>query len=481
MSRLSQLRDDSGQVLVVAALCMVVLIGFVGLAVDIGSIRHEQRRLQNTADAAALAAALEVRVCGATPNCAAMQTAAQNALVENGYTDKISLIADCSSSPGSGLTLMVNNPTCLTDNVIKAIPPALPKPRLNYVETQVSETAPLYFSKIFGFTGFALKAHATAARGLGGPCIYALNPTDPGTLNIGVAVGFQSKCGVVVESKDPNSVYCVVGLAVTAPYVQVSPSGGTASLLCLGNTRVTHAPVPVPADPLAYLPAPAQPTSPCGTGRSGSVYNGSPIPVNLVVPLLANITFNPGVYCGGITITASLLSSITFAPGTYIISDYQGPKDIFGNTPQPTSNGFAITIGALSSIQGKEVMFYNQSSNGIMLTLPGATLGLSSFALSAPTSGQYGGILFWQAKNSTTTGVFLAPALLSSQQLNGIIYEPGATVSYAVNALDTASGYNGIVADKVQYNVPVLSTFSNDFSTLQSGSPLGGDHSELVQ
>ncbi|MEK6399083.1 MAG: pilus assembly protein TadG-related protein, partial [Terriglobus sp.] len=348
MTRRFPFRDDSGQVLVVAALFMVVLIGILGMAVDVGYLRYEQRRLQTAADAAALAGALSVRVCGATPNCAVMQTAVQKALTENGY-GTAALITNCSGTQGSGLTVMVNNPTCLTTNEIPATKTSPALPRLNYVETQVSETAPVYFSRIFGFTGFSLKAKATAARGIGGPCIYALNPSDAGTLNIGVAVGFQSKCGVVVESSNPNSVFCVVGLAVTAPYVQVAPSGGTASLLCLGNTRVTRSPTPVPADPLSYLPAPAQPSAACGSGLTGNVYNGSPKPVNLVLPLLANYTFNPGVYCGGITLTAAVLSSVTFNPGTYIISNYQGPKDLFGNTPAPTSYGFAITVSALSS------------------------------------------------------------------------------------------------------------------------------------
>jgi hypothetical protein len=202
--------------------------------------------------------------------------------------------------------------------------------------------------------------------------------------------------------------------------------------------------------------------------------------VTLVLPLLANYTFNPGVYCGGISITASVLSTVTFNPGTYIISNYQGPP-ILGITPPPSSNGFVITIGALSTIQGQGVTFYNQSNNGFSLTLPSLPLGLSNFAFSAPTSGEYGGILFWQAKDITNTGTFVAPALLSGQQLNGIIYEPGATVSYAVNALDSAGSYNGIVADQLQFNVGVISTFSNDYSTLQSGSPFNGDRSELVQ
>lgn len=479
MRRLSQLRDDSGQVLIIAALCMTALIGFVGLAIDIGSVRYEQRRLQNAADATALAAALEVRVCGGTANCDAMQKAVQNAMIENGYSNA-TFVTDCSTTVGAGVTVMVNNPTCIVQNWVDA---AHTQKRLNYVETQITERAPLRFSSLFGYNKFIIKARAQAARGVGGPCIYALNPTDPGTLNLAVAVGLQAKCGVVVESKDPNSVFCLVGLAVTAPEVQVSPTGGTASLLCLGNTRVKRSAVPIPADPLAYLPAPANANDPCGSGRKGNVYNGSPAAVDL--SLLSNVTLNPGVYCGGISLTAAVLANIKFNPGTYILRD--ATVSVLG-IPF-TQGGFNITVGALTTITGSGVTFYNEgnltnpskSVGGFSLTLPTLPLGLSNFALSAPTSGNYGGILFWQAKNVTNTGTFVAPALLSSQQLNGIIYEPGAMVSYAVAALTTANGYNGIVADKVQYNVPVLSTFSNDFSSLQSGSPLGGDRSVLVQ
>ena len=61
MRSIRHLRDDSGQVLIVVALCMVVLMAFVGIAVDVGSLRYEKRKLQLAADAAALAASLEVK------------------------------------------------------------------------------------------------------------------------------------------------------------------------------------------------------------------------------------------------------------------------------------------------------------------------------------------------------------------------------------------------------------------------------------
>ena len=87
MIKLGQIRtDECGQAAVMTAVCMVAIIGFLGLGIDVGHLRLVKRDLQKAADAAALAAGLELRVCGGTPNCPAMRAAAQNAMVENGLT-----------------------------------------------------------------------------------------------------------------------------------------------------------------------------------------------------------------------------------------------------------------------------------------------------------------------------------------------------------------------------------------------------------
>lgn len=58
MTRFStQFREHRGQTLVWVAIMLVVLMGFVGLAVDGGSLLSERRAMQNAADAAALEAA----------------------------------------------------------------------------------------------------------------------------------------------------------------------------------------------------------------------------------------------------------------------------------------------------------------------------------------------------------------------------------------------------------------------------------------
>lgn len=53
-------KGESGQALILAALLMAVLMGFVALTIDIGLFLQEKRHLQNAADAAALAAVAEL-------------------------------------------------------------------------------------------------------------------------------------------------------------------------------------------------------------------------------------------------------------------------------------------------------------------------------------------------------------------------------------------------------------------------------------
>lgn len=53
-------REQNGQVLVQVALMILVLLLFVGLAVDVGNIYGERRHMQNAADAGALAGAREI-------------------------------------------------------------------------------------------------------------------------------------------------------------------------------------------------------------------------------------------------------------------------------------------------------------------------------------------------------------------------------------------------------------------------------------
>ncbi len=52
--------DEGGQALALVALAMTVLMGFAALALDIASLSYEKAKMQKAADAAALAAAMEI-------------------------------------------------------------------------------------------------------------------------------------------------------------------------------------------------------------------------------------------------------------------------------------------------------------------------------------------------------------------------------------------------------------------------------------
>jgi Flp pilus assembly protein TadG len=454
--------DERGSILVTTSLCMVMFIAILGLAVDCGHFLFVKRNLQGAADAAALAAALEARTCNGTAVCTAMQSAAQGALQENGLSAD-TILTNCSTEAEVGITLTLNNPPC-------AIGSDPNKGKLTYAEAVVSEPVRTYFASLVGLKAVTVKARAEAAHGLGGPCIYALNPTGP-ALTILAGVLVKSRCPIVDESTSRNALTCVVGAFLYAP--RISVSGGSEGLLCLAASKPqTYQATPTPADPLAYLPAPSNANAACGTSTS-SPYSGSSSAVNIL--LGGNVTFNPGVYCGGISITAAIASNIKFNPGTYILKDGPGLLGI-------TSGGLNLTLNLLTSITGNGVTFYNAGSHGSLMVVEPVTgasyLSLSNVSLSAPTSGTYSGILFFQAHGITSDAVFVAN-LINNSKLEGAIYLPDGDVSYGVSALSSA--YNILVAKDIHLNVAVGSVFGDDYSSLEEGSPLNGNNVALVQ
>src|SRR5258705_9760461 len=79
---MKRLKDESGQALIITALCMTCLFGFAALATDVGLMLREKRLLQIAADSAAIAGALELNY-----NLAGVASAAQAASAQNGFTN----------------------------------------------------------------------------------------------------------------------------------------------------------------------------------------------------------------------------------------------------------------------------------------------------------------------------------------------------------------------------------------------------------
>ena len=111
-------KDESGGVLIYTAFASAVMLGFVGLAVDVASWYSAQRDMQSAADAAAMAGVLEL-ARGATTT--EIQTRAKDAAQLNGYV--------------SG-EVTINNPPLAGDYIGNAA----------FVEAVVAQDQPGFFS-----------------------------------------------------------------------------------------------------------------------------------------------------------------------------------------------------------------------------------------------------------------------------------------------------------------------------------------------
>jgi hypothetical protein len=442
----TRLRDESGQALVLAVIMMTAVIGFVGLAVDVGQARLASRQLQTIADAVAVAASQQLTQCGLVTNCAAMATAAKASMVENGIATS-TFVQNCGAASTSGFTLTLNNAPC-------ALGSTTADPHYgntSYVEAVLTRVQPTFFANVLGVPNLTLKARAEAKVASPTACLWALDPTGASSLNIGTLAAVNSPCGIVVESSNPGAINCNLLSSLTASQIQVV--GGVFGALCGISPTPTVITTPNPADPLAYLPVPS--VGGCGL-TTVSPYTGATNQVT--VGLFQTVVFNPGTYCGGISI--GLGATATFMPGTYVLTSSHG------------AGGLSVYLGA--TVTGNGVTFYNYGPSGAVNFSTSLVAGNVNFT--APTSGTYSGILFFQDPGNTTAANLNGATTLNTV-LQGTYYFPTATVNFAFDGFVT---YSILVAKDIYFApltgglglAPTGSNNANLFTSLVNGSPL---------
>lgn len=146
--------DESGQVLVLAAVLMVVLIAFAGFAIDVGHAYLVQRQLQAATDAAALAGALDL------PNSAQAKATAANYGPEPGKRNPL--------RSNDNATIDVQT-KCVTAIVTGCTPT---NGQVNSISVKSTSVVKTVFAKVIGFDSFTVKATATACS----PC--SVKPLD---------------------------------------------------------------------------------------------------------------------------------------------------------------------------------------------------------------------------------------------------------------------------------------------------------------
>jgi Flp pilus assembly protein TadG len=423
-------RDEAGQAIVVVALALVAILGILGLATDMGYLRYMKRQLQTAADAAAMAGASELPYSDVTSGAKADSAA-------NGFTDGT-----------NGATVTVNNPPLSGQHIGDS----------GYVETIVAKATPTFFAKAFGVKTVTLQARAVAHLGNGNNCIFALDPGASAALSVDSFASLSSQCGIVVESASGSGLSCSFLASITATSIGVV--GGVQSFLChLSPTPVTGITVPTPNDPLAYLAKPA--IGSC-TFSSQRTYTSTTSPKSNPTIL------NPGVYCGGMQIQPG--ASVVFNPGVYILTSAGGKGGL------TVDIGTNVTTNTSTSPYG--VMFYNYGPIGaIAFNFTSFSSG-NQVSLSAPTSGAYQGLLFFQDPGNTNAAQIIGSSSYNTA-LQGSYYLPTASVVFAFSG---NVKYDILVADKIRFAYLTFgagsftgSGFSNDYTSLATGSPVRGN------
>jgi hypothetical protein len=397
LSRL--LRCEEGSIMGIVAISSVTFVGLSAMAVDLSYAIVLQSRLQAAADSAALAAVV------ALPDQSTAVSLAQE------YTGKNLAVSQ------NGAVLAANDVIFGNwSNDTRMFVPDPPDDPVNAVEVQLRRSAAngnpvgTFFASIFGIDSLDLSANAIAVANKGElTCLLMLDADaeDALRLDSNADVNIQG-CAVHVNSTDATALYVRANSTLTANTICVAGGYQDDSSGGISSTPDTNC--RQQADPLAGLDAPD--TVGCDVTNYSLSSNSSD-------------TLDPGIYCGGISVFSN--SDATFNPGTYVIKD--GVFDAHSN----------------ATLAGDEVFFY----------LTGATALIdfnsnSDVTFTAPNSGDYEGILFFQDRDDG--GVHRLDSN-SSNSFTGVIYMPNAAVRSASNTMLTSpSNCLMLVVGTVEFN-----------------------------
>lgn len=191
-----RLKSESGQVLVLTAVSMTLLLGFMGMAVDVGQLFHQKRSMQIDADDAAIAGAMAYMYDtrgGGSAVSSHITAAATQALADNGLTG----VTVTTSATGN-----VTSPTLY---VTPGGPTDGPNTgRAGFVEAVLTVPQGTVFMSLFGFGSMNVSTRAVAGPGATSKgCIYILNNQGADSLYFGGKFTVDAPgCGIIVNSSD---------------------------------------------------------------------------------------------------------------------------------------------------------------------------------------------------------------------------------------------------------------------------------------
>ncbi len=405
----------SGQMLIFVSLSLVFLFAMIGLSVDLGYAYMLKVTAQTAADATAQAAGAYAGKLGNALACGSggLTCGTAYSCANPPVTPPTNpLQARCLYAQANGflntgsqtVSLLANTGT--PPNELGNTSPVM------WIQATVTQTVNNSFIYQAGFHSGTVSAQAITGIGTVPPiaCIYVLSLTASQSLNVTGSSGITgSGCGIYVNSNNSTEaiydtgsswvkatnggkVYMVSG-AVADTVTGSSYICSTTGSNCTSSSAATVAPAAV--DPFLNLPAPTVPTTCDQTNYSIGNSNTA--------------TLNPGTYCGGIT--AGGAAVLTLNPGMYILN----------------GGGFNSSNGA--TVNGTGVTFFLTGQHGH--TAAGMQLQGNSFNnFSAPSSGTYQGVLFYQDR-SITYAAGNAQGNSAHLDSTGTLYFPSTSLSLA--------------------------------------------------
>jgi hypothetical protein len=386
--------DRRGGAAIMMGLVTPMSLGFGALGVEATHWYMAKRELQSVVDAAALSGAIAL-ANGMTATQA--EAIAEANATRNDYT------------PGAGDTVTYASPP--TSGAFAG--------DLRATEAIILQEQEVILLGALGRSATRIRARAVAMNiGGGEHCIIGLDPTMEGGVEFSGTADALVGCGVAANSNDDKALMVNGNAELTAdPAAAVGDIyvGGSAQLVTQNPPQPLSPPTPDPYGPEgANLQIPANPVACTAT--------------NLMVNGTA--TLDPGRYCGGITANGG--ADITFNPGTYIM------------------DGGEFKTNGGASLTGTDVTFAltGSGTDYAQVDVSGGTVA----DLSAPTGGEFSGILFFQDPNAPSfqggnlkTNRFLGGA---TADLTGVLYFPSQEVLFT-GGVDSMTNCLHLIARKV--------------------------------
>jgi len=446
--------NEDGQVLVITALSMILLMAFLAFAIDIGMLFRAKRNAQIAADAAAIAGGLDYKYNSSATSAEAAAVAAATA---NGITST----GTCPISDTTDTYVCINIPPVYGPNAGSP----------GYVEALISQPNQTIFMGLVSHNNLmAVGARAVVGSGAGAGCIWTLAKSGKDVSLTGSGSITAQNCNIYDDSSASNALTLTGSGSVSAQSIGIVGSYSKTGSGSLTPNPPTTGIAPA-ADPLSSLTAPTITSGTC-TGTSAACNPSNTGSGNLVV--------SPGNYTS-ISNTGS--GTVTLSAGNYVISgDLKntgsgslilgaGNYTIGGNFSSTGSSsltlgaglytiGGNLTLTGSGSLSGVGVSFYTQGSTTVT--------GSGNMDLTAPTTGADNGILFFQSRTDSSS---MSITGSGGDVIQGIVYAPDAALTL------TGSGSMSVSLDIVVDSLAVTGSGSikdtNYAVVTNPDSPLG--------